>query len=254
MSKFKKVSEWLISIFVVIVFIFSAVALISVINGRKTGVNSVFGYTVNSVQSNSMEGTLNVGDLVIGKVYDGSMLQKDQIITYKMKKTNKIVFNTHRIVGIEKVNGVDSYKTQGDNEKDADLGFRSPSEIVSVYRFRIPFIGGFIDWMKTPVGFIICVILPIVAVILYEAYKIVSVILKAKSDGLLTEGTAEPSEEMKAKIIEQYLASQKDAKKEEGEPLLDADTPLPQENEGEESKETDGHSAEEAESVSDKQE
>ncbi len=213
MSKFKKVSEWIISIFVVIVFIISAFAMIGAVNASKTGVNSVFGKVVNTVQSDSMENVLFEGDLIVGTVYDGRVLEKEEIVTFKQRVGDKIIYNTHRIVGVEKIGDTYAYETKGDNEIGIDPGYRLTSDIVAVYDFRVPLVGGFIDWIKEPAGFIICVILPIVAVILYEAYKIVSVILKAREEKLVAESAESTSEDVKAEIIKQYLASQAEANK-----------------------------------------
>ncbi len=222
MSKLKKVSEWIISIFVVIVFIVSAFAMIGAINGSKTGVSSVFGKTINSVQSDSMKDVLFEGDLIIGDVYEGEALEKGQIITFRQLVGKTYILNTHRIVSVELVGETYLYQTQGDNEMAIDPGYRSATDIVAVYDFRIPGLGGFIDWVKTPVGFIVCVIIPIVAVILYEAYKIVSVILKARDEKLVAESVEATSDDVKAEIIKQYLASQEGAKKEQTE---DGDKP-----------------------------
>ncbi len=221
MSKLKKITEWIVSVFVVIVFIISALAMIAAINGSKTGVNSLFGKAVFSIQSDSMEDELFEGDLIISDVYDGAELQKGKIITFKQRVGDTIIFNTHRINDVKQIGNTTCYETKGDNEDGIDPGYRLASDIVAVYDdIRIPAVGGFIDWLKTPAGFIICVILPIVAVILYEAYKIISIILKERDARLTAEGPAEISDEVKAEIIRQHmerLKAEAEAEKKSGD-------------------------------------
>ncbi len=217
MKRFKKIMEWVVSIFVVIVFIISAFALIGSINGRKDpkGVGSVFGKVLNTVQSDSMEDTLFEGDLIIGTLYDNSPLAEGQIITFRQKDGDKVILNTHRISHVDTFGDTTYYETKGDNEDGRDSGYRTAADIVAVYDFRIPYVGFFIDGLKTPVGFIICVILPIVAVIVYEAYKIIMIILKNRDEAILAaQPSEEPSEDVKAEIIREYLEKEAARKRE----------------------------------------
>ncbi len=208
MNKVKSVFEWIISIFVVIVFIISAFALIGAINGSRTGVSSVFGFVFNTVQSDSMEDELFEGDITIGRVYDGRKLEPGQVITFKQRVDDTMILNTHRIHSANELGNSYYYETKGDNVEEIDRGYRTSSDIVAVHSFRIPKVGLLIDWIRKPAGFIVCVILPIVAVIIYEAYKIIAVLLKAREEKLVVESVENTSEDIKAEIIRQYLASQ----------------------------------------------
>ncbi len=204
----KKILSIVVDTFIVIVFLIAVVTTIGAINQSKSGVNSAFGLTLNTVQSDSMTGTFEKGDLIVGKVYDvGDELNVDDIITFRQTVNGQVIINTHRIVGKTTVSGVECYYTQGDKigAPQDDL-YRTPSEILAVYSFKIGGIGSFIDWLNEPVGFILCIITPIVAAIVYQAYVIISILLKNKKEQALEAASAPMTDEMKGAIIQEYLA------------------------------------------------
>ena len=104
----------------------------------------------------------------------------------------------------------------------ADEIIKTRNTIQSVYKFRIPFLGGFIDFLKTPLGFILCLVLPLLGFIAWQAYKLVSLYLKSKKLELeeeaekISKTKSELSEEEKNAIIAEYLAKQAKAEQEQG--------------------------------------
>ena len=218
----KKIGSVAIDVLIVIVFIISTIVVIASITANRTGGQpSVGGYVFSSVQTDSMQGTINKGDLVVGKLIDDSIeIKVGDIVSFEDYYEGQKITITHRVKEVRTVSDPPTYITQGDNEKYADDILRHHESIHSVYKFRIPFLGAFIDFLKTPLGFIICLVLPLLAFIAFQAYKLITLYLKAKKLELVEEASngnnssstsnskSELSEEEKNAIIAEYLAKQ----------------------------------------------
>lgn len=217
----KRIGTIAVDILIVIVFIVSALVVVASITANRTGGQpSVMGYVFSSVQTDSMQGTINKGDFVVGKLIDDNTeIKVGDIISYRDYYNGKEITITHQVVEITESNG---YITKGTAEKYNDEIVKYRDDIISIYKFRIPFLGGFIDFLKTPLGFILCLVLPLLSFIAWQAYKLVSLYLKSKKLELEEEAEnlkntqntkSELSEEEKNAIIAEYLAKQAQAQK-----------------------------------------
>ncbi len=226
MKILKKIGSIVLDVLIVIVFIVSILVVVSTVTAKSAnGHSNFFGYTLTSVQTDSMKDTLDEGDLIVSELITDENreeidLKKDDIVTYYDAFQKKTI--THRIVEVSGEGNTRSYTTWGDNRVSApapDVPI-TINEIESVYVFKIPFLGGFIDFLKTPFGFIICLVIPLLAFIAYQAYKLITLYLRAKKLELAEEAAAaseanaakesksEISEEEKNAIIAEYLAKQ----------------------------------------------
>ena len=210
---------------VVIVFIISLLVVIASITAkRENGQANVFGYTANSVQTDSMKGTINEGDLIISKVVTSKNkadfdLKEGDIVSFytEIKKGTKILI-THRVYEVRQAGNTTVITTWGDNRESAPEPDDpiTMSDVQSVYMFKIPLVGHFIDFLRTPLGFIICLVVPLLAFISWQAYKLIILFFKSKqaeleeeAENLKNAAKTEISEEEKNAIIAEYLAKQK---------------------------------------------
>lgn len=221
----KRIGSIAIDVLIIIVFIVSSLVVVASITANRTGGQpSVMGYVFSSVQTDSMQGTINKGDFVVGKLIDDNTeIKVGDIVSYREYYNGKEITITHRVVEVMEENlSAPGYITQGDNEQYADEIIKTRNTIQSVYKFRIPFLGGFIDFLKTPLGFILCLVLPLLGFIAWQAYKLVSLYLKSKKLELeeeaekISKTKSELSEEEKNAIIAEYLAKQAKAEQEQG--------------------------------------
>lgn len=241
MKVLKKIGSVIIDVLIVIVFIISLLVVIASITAkRENGQANVFGYTANSVQTDSMKGTINEGDLIISKVVTSKNkkeieLKEGDIISFyvELKNDTKILI-THRIYELREAGNTRIITTWGDNRESAPEPDDpiTMSDVQSVYLFRIPLVGHFIDFLRTPLGFIICLVVPLLAFIAWQAYKLILLFFKSKqaelaeeAENLKNAAKSEISEEEKNAIIAEYLAKQqqeqnkdnKDAEKSEND-------------------------------------
>ena len=226
MKILKRIGSILLDVLIVIVFIVSILVVASTVTSKTAGGQSnLFGYTINSVQTDSMKDAIDQGDLVISKLITEENreeidLKEEDIVSYYDAYEKKLI--THRIIEVRGEGNTRTYTTKGDNAPAPDVPI-TINDIESVYVFKIPFLGSFIDFLKTPFGFIICLVIPLLAFIAFQAYKLITLYLKskkleleeaaaaniaAKAVDTAKDSTPELSEEEKNAIIAEYLAKQ----------------------------------------------
>ncbi|MBE6533460.1 MAG: signal peptidase I [Ruminococcaceae bacterium] len=227
MKILKKIGSIVIDVLIVIVFIVSLLVVIASITAkRENGQANVFGITANSVQTDSMKGSINEGDLIISKVVtsknkgDFDLKEGDIVSFYKELEDDTQILITHRIHEVRKAGNTVVITTWGDNRESAPEPDDpiTMSDVKSVYLFKIPLLGHFIDFLKTPLGFIICLVVPLLTFICWQAYKLIVLFFKSKQAELdeqaenlknTQNAKSELSEEEKNAIIAEYLAKQK---------------------------------------------
>ena len=213
-SKLNKLVSIISNVLIVIIIVFAAVVSLMAFNAKNNdNIPSIFGYTTFSIQSDSMSGTFEKGDLIIGKVVeDKNNLEEDMVISFHTVDSKGNYFiNTHRIIDVIENGSNVIYETQGDNEEYPDERKVSPSDIISVYTdVRIPLLGYIITFLSGKLGFFLCIVLPVLLYTIWQVYKLVVVIMQNQKEKILEEAQTQTSDEVKQAIINEYLAKQKE--------------------------------------------
>ncbi len=224
-SRFKKIGSIVLDALVIVVFLISALLVVANLTAdKKNGeLPNVFGYVINSVQSDSMSGTFEKGSLVVSKIpAEDAEIKIGDVVSFHQKVGNVTIVNTHRVVDIQN----NLYQTQGDNRAvcpTPDEEWKTRREILAVYCFEIPLVGHFIDFVKEPLGFVLILVLPMLAFIAWQVYKLIALYLTAKKQEMLEEAKASVSDEEKDAIIREYLARQQ-AEQEKSAPTDNSDS------------------------------
>ena len=146
---------------------------------KENNIANIFGYGFLSVQSNSMFGNLDdsfeKGDMIFVKILDETErenLSVGDIVTYYDMSIR--AFNTHRIV---EINLEDDYLvTQADYNSVSESTNTAPDQPISinqaiaVYDGHAANLGATLDYVQSPTGFAVVVILPVVLILLYEGF------------------------------------------------------------------------------------
>lgn len=217
-SKAKKIINAIIDVIVVLILIVSILVVILSLTTKSSGVPNLFGYAPLSVASYSMEPTINKGDLIFAEVTNdiGYEYEVGDIVTFPVEIQGVQTFNTHRIVEVIEDDGITYYVTQGDNKETnpvPDEEMQTSSSIVAKYTGnKIAGIGNIFGFIRTQLGFFLCVLLPMILFFIYEAIRVVMNIVaynkeKALAEAQATVQSAELTEEQKQRAIEEYLAS-----------------------------------------------
>lgn len=123
------------------------------------------GWRAYVVMSGSMEPAIMTGNLVVTK--PEKQYETGDIITFSGGQELMI---THRVTSIRQENGQAVYTTKGDANAQEDLTPVYPESISGRVAFQVPYLGRFIELVKTPKGFVIFVIVP-ATIVIYEELK-----------------------------------------------------------------------------------
>ena len=218
MSKaLKRIVNIVVDILVVLILMVSILVVMLSLTTKSSGVPNIFGIAPLSVQTASMEDTINPGDLIFCEVVeDEEEYQEGDIVTFPIELNGESVLNTHRIVEVVKDENITYYRTQGDNKKtnpEPDTDLQTSSTIVAKYMgTKIPGLGTVLSFIRTQLGFFLCILLPMIIFFVYEAVRVIMNLMayskeKAFEEAQSAVNNSELTEEQKKQAIEEYLAS-----------------------------------------------
>lgn len=206
----KKVLKVIVNIFAwLIVFLALLVTILVFSSTRSNGVANLLGYIPLTVESQSMSPTFEQGDLIICKqIDDPSTLQVNDVITFWTIIDGQKVKNTHRIVEISDEGSVRSFTTRGDHNPIADEEPTYPGDLIGKWTdIKLSGAGNIMAFLRTKVGFFVCILIPMAIFFLIELYKFIVTLIEVKRPA--TEPALD-EEEIKRRAIEEYLAAQKE--------------------------------------------
>ncbi|MBQ7499298.1 MAG: signal peptidase I [Clostridia bacterium] len=177
----KKVASIIINTILIIAIILAALCTyVSYVSTSGSGVPSIFGIRIMSIQTESMYPTLEPGDMIFDTaVKDTSKLQINDIITYWTVIDGERVLNTHRITEIYDGGNYLIFRTKGDNNTADDSLTVHESEIVGQYNgTKIKGLGKVFDYLRTSSGFLIVVVIPVAIFFLYHLIQFFRVLFE----------------------------------------------------------------------------
>lgn len=228
----KTVLVWLVVAIAVGMMIFT---LISVSTFGQTERN-LFGFKFFIVTSDSMSATdFDAGDIAISKNVDPTILKEGDIITFLSQDPNSFgEVITHKIRRLTTdANGRPGFVTYGTTTDTDDTTVVTHEYIVGKYVGRIPKVGSFFQFLKTTPGYIVCILVPFLLLILSQGLNCVRLFRQYKKEQMdemkaerakIEEERAE-SQRMMAELLE--LRAQ--LAKKDGEQTLPAD-PVSEDN------------------------
>ena len=135
------------------------------------------------IVSPSMVPTIHVQDAIVIKRVDLVDIKQGDIISFlgtDSYYSGKVI--THRVIGIEKSSdGQFLYRTKGDNNNVAGGSLVNEDNVYGKVIFRIPMLGYVRKFLMTYFGWILCIVLPLLYLILSEVIR-VRKLLKNKKD------------------------------------------------------------------------
>lgn len=137
---------------------------------------SIFGYKAFIVLSDSMKATdFEAGDVVIVKEVDPSTLKEGDIITFVSRDSASFGQTvTHKIRKLTKTaEGEPGFVTYGTTTDTDDPTIVDYYNVEGKYRFRLPKVGRFFNFLKTVPGYICCILLPFLLFIAVQGVKTV---------------------------------------------------------------------------------
>lgn len=216
---------WLIIAFAVFMMVFT---VISVTTFNRNDRN-LFGYRAYIVMSDSMAATdFDAGSLIFVKEVDPTTLQEEDIITFISQDSESFgEVITHKIRKLTRdANGNAGFVTYGTTTNVDDATVVTFPYILGQYKSHLPYVGTFFNFMKTPQGYIICIFLPFMLLILHQGVNTVKLFRRYKSEQMeemnQEKARLEEEREQNAKMMAELLALKAQL---EGK---SADVPMPQ--------------------------
>ena len=186
-----KVITWLLVAFTVFMMIFTIVTVTTVDRNDR----SIFGVKFYIVQTDSMSLSennkdmdvhFNAGDIVIIKnVDDPRALQEGDVIAFM--STNSVSYGetvTHMIREVKKTEEgkVLGYVTYGTNTGTDDEALVEPEYVLGAYSGKLPGVGNFFAFVKSTPGYIVCILVPFLLLILYNGVNVIRLFRKYKRE------------------------------------------------------------------------
>ena len=212
MKKVWKIASTVLVWLVVIVAVFMMIFTIVSVNTFDRNDRSLFGMRCYIVLSDSMSATdFDAGDLVLVKEVDPTTLQEGDIISYQSQNMeNYGATVTHKIRRkTTDINGNPGFITYGTTTGVDDATVVTYPFILGKYQMRLPKVGTFFQFLKTPQGYIVCILIPFLLLILYQGLNCIRIFkrykaeqmeeLQAEKDAL--EAQKKQSEDMMAKLL-----------------------------------------------------
>ena len=146
---------------------------------------NLFGYKAFIVLSDSMSKTdFAAGDLVLVKNVEPSTLKEGDIIAYISQNfANYGETVTHKIRRLTTdINGQPGFVTYGTTTDTDDETVVTYPYVLGKYSTHIPKIGTFFQFLKTTPGYIVCILIPFLLIILMEVIRCIRLFHKYKAE------------------------------------------------------------------------
>lgn len=205
----KNILVWLVVIVAVAMMIFT---IVSVTTFNRNDRN-LFGYRTYIVNSDSMAATdFKAGDLIFVKETPARELKEGDIIAFisqDEQSFGEIVTHKIRSVYVDG-SGNPSFITYGTTTNTDDTTPVNEPYIMGKYQFHFAAIGNFFNFLKTPQGYIVCIFVPFMLLILYQGINCIRLFRRYKkeqTEEMEAEKAAIEAERAEtAKMMEELMA------------------------------------------------
>lgn len=221
MKKTWKIISTVLMWIVIITAVFMMVFTIVSVNTFDRNDRNIFGFRCYIALSDSMSATdFDAGDLVLVKEVDPTTLKEGDIIAYQSQNAeNYGATVTHKIrTKTTDANGNPGFITYGTTTGINDETVVTYPFILGQYQAALPKMGTFFQFLKTPQGYIVCILIPFLLLIIYQGLHCVKIFkmykaeqmaeLQAEKEAL--EAQRKQSEDMMAQLLamQQQMAAQ----------------------------------------------
>lgn len=181
MQILRRVITWAFVVLAVCMMLFTVVSVATFDRADR----QLFGYKAFIVLSDSMSATdFDAGDLALVKEVDPATLQEGDIIAYiSQNSANFGETVTHKIRRLTTdANGKPGFVTYGTTTDTDDETVVTYDYVLGKYQTRIPKVGKFFQFLKTTPGYIVCILVPFLVLILLEGIRCIGLFKRYKAE------------------------------------------------------------------------
>ena len=172
---------WLIVALAVFMMIFTVISVTTFNRNDR----DLFGYKAYIVNSDSMSATdFKAGDLIFVKETDPTTLQAGDIITFISQSTESFgQVVTHKIRALTTdAQGNPGFITYGTTTGTDDATVVTYPYIMGKYVSHLDGVGTFFNFLKTPQGYIVCIFVPFMLLIVYQGVNCVRLFIRYRKE------------------------------------------------------------------------
>lgn len=177
----KSIFTWMLIAAAVAMMIFTIVSVRTFDRSDR----SLFGYKAFIVLSDSMSKTdFDAGDLALVKEVDPATLKEGDIIAYQSTNTENYGETvTHKIRKLTTdAEGNPGFITYGTTTDTDDANVVTYAFVLGKYQTHIPNVGTFFQFLKTTPGYIICIFLPFLLLIMIQGVNSIKLFRRYKAE------------------------------------------------------------------------
>lgn len=184
----KTAFTWLLIIAAVGMMIFTVISAATFDRNDR----DIFGYKAYIVRSDSMstvngdesKGYFKAGDLIFVKESDPSTLKEGDIISYSSTNTENFGETVTHMIKAKTVdaNGAAGFITYGTSTGTEDANIVTYPYILGKYTGRIAGVGTFFAFLKTTPGYIVCIFLPFLMLIVIQGINSIKLFKNYKAE------------------------------------------------------------------------
>ena len=214
-----KIVTWIVIAFTIFMMVFTVFTVATFDQNER----SIFGYKFYIVQTDSMSRSeknehldvhFNAGDIIVVKERkDNTKFETGDIISFLSDNSDSFGKTiTHMIKDVRKTSDgtVIGYVTYGTNTGAVDEKLVDPDFVLGEYQGKLPVVGKFFAYVKSTRGYIICILIPFLLVILYNAINVIRLFRKYKGEqtAAINEEKAQLAKEREenARMMQELLA------------------------------------------------
>ena len=218
-DKVSGILVWLLVILAVGMMIFTVIS----VNTFNRNDRNILGYKAYIVLSDSMSATdFNAGDLILVKEVDPRTLQPGDIIAYTSQNTESYGQTiTHKIRRLTTdLSGNPGFVTYGTTTNTDDTRIVTYPFIQGKYQFHLPKVGAFFQFLKTTQGYMLCILLPFLMLILNQGLNCVRNFRRYKAEQMAElqaeKDAIEEQRKRSEEMMQQLLAMQQQMAQQNG--------------------------------------
>lgn len=230
-----KVITWLLVAFTVFMMVFTVLTVTTVDKNER----DIFGYKFYIVMTNSMSPSENNKDLdvhfsagdiiIIQETEDRSHFRPGDVVSFISTNENdefgapygSTMTHMIREPQYDEDGKLLGYVTFGTNTGKNDDALVEPEYILGVYRGKLPGVGTFFSFVKRTEGYIICILVPFLLLILYNGINVIRLFRKYRKEQLaLMQAEKDKIESERAenqRMMEELLALKAQLEKKEND-------------------------------------
>ncbi len=177
----KNILTWIVVAIAVLMMIFTIISATTLDRNNR----SLFGFKMYKILSDSMKATdFAAGDLIFVKEVDPATLKEGDIISYTSTNTDNFgEVITHKIRRLTTDgNGNPGFVTYGTTTNEDDPKVVTYPYVLGKYCGKLPKLGYFFEFLQTTPGYIVCILIPFVLLILSQGVNSVRLFRKYKAE------------------------------------------------------------------------